>query len=231
MSVRMNKDTGEIFLYGIVGDAWGEDSFTSLDVIDALGKLGGKRALVRINSPGGIADEGIAIYNAIRRYSGGADTVVDALAASAASVIALAGDKRTTSSGARWMIHRALTIEMGNASQLRKTADTLETYDESLAEIYARYMKDANGHNMQKADILQLMDAETWFTSESSVAAGLSTDVGEHADVLPVVAGWFKNAPEALFERVANKPCSSGRTQIASIKAKQLSIRAGLLKK
>jgi ATP-dependent protease ClpP protease subunit len=213
MSVRINKDSGEVFLYGIVGDAWGEESFTSVDVIDALGKLGGKRALIRINSPGGVADEGIAIYNAIKRYSAGSDTVVDALAASAASVIALAGDRRTTSSGARWMIHRALTIDMGNASQLRKTADTLETYDKSIVEIYGKYLKDENGHMMQHDQIMQLMEAETWYTSESSVASGLATQLGETTEAVPQVAAWFKNPPAALFEQ-------ANRAKIAAIKAK-----------
>ena len=226
MAIRVNKDTGEVFLYGIVGDAWGEDSFSSGDVIDALGKLGGKRALIRINSPGGIADEGIAIYNAIKRYPAGADTVVDALAASAASVIALAGDKRTTSSGARWMIHRALTIDVGNASQLRKTADTLETYDKSIAEIYGKYLKDENGHNLPTDKIMELMDAETWFTSESSVAAGLATDLGEHAKVLPVPAAWFKNAPEDLLEPTEKQPGTTAKAQLAKIKARQLAIRS-----
>lgn len=233
MSVRINKDTGEVFLYGIVGDAWGEESFTSGDVIDALSKLGGKRAIIRINSPGGVADEGIAIYNAIKRYPAGADTVVDALAASAASVIALAGDKRTTASGARWMIHRALTVEVGNATQLRKTADTLDTYDSSIAEIYSKYMKNEQGHNLQKEQILQLMDAETWFTSESSVSAGLATQLGEHSDVLPVVAAWFSNAPESLYnsQPEATKSENSGKSQLARIKARLLSLKANSIKK
>lgn len=215
MSVRVNKDSGEVFLYGIVGDSWGEESFTSGDVIDALGKLGGKRALIRINSPGGVADEGIAIYNAIKRYSAGADTVVDALAASAASVIALAGDKRTTSSGARWMIHRALTIEMGNASQLRKTADTLETYDQSIVEIYSKYLKDETGSPMMPDAIMQLMEAETWYTSESSLTSGLSTQLGDATEAVPQVAAWFKHPPQAMVE-------SYNRAKIAAIKAKAL---------
>lgn len=127
--LSVNTTTGELFLYGAVGASWFDDSFSSTEVIKALDSIGNKRAIVRINSPGGVADEGIAIYNAIKRHKAGADTHVDALAASAASVIALAGETRLASAGSRFMIHRALTMDLGNATQLRKTADTLETYD------------------------------------------------------------------------------------------------------
>jgi ATP-dependent protease ClpP protease subunit len=191
--LSLNKSTGEIFLYGAVGASWYEDSFTSVEVIDALNDIGNKRAIVRINSPGGVADEGIAIYNAIKRHKAGADTHVDALAASAASVIALAGETRTTSAGARWMIHRALTIDMGNATQLRKTADTLETYDRSLVEIYSEYLPEGT-------DVMALLDAETWYTGPEAVAAGLSTSTGGKSDAKPTVASWFKNPPAALIQ-------------------------------
>ena len=210
MTIRVDKKSGEVFLYGVVGDSWGEDSFTALDVLSALDKLDGKRALVRVNSPGGIADEGIAIYNALKRYSGGVDTTVDAVAASAASVIALAGEKRTTSSGGRWMIHRALTLAVGNANEMRKIADTLETYDKSLVEIYGKYVQGTPD------EIMQLLTDETWYTGETAMASGLSTGLAEETNAEPMVAAWFRNAPEGLMNRVKN------RGQVAAIKAKAL---------
>ena len=192
--LSVNQSTGELFLYGVVGASWFEDSFSSTDVIQALASIGTKRAIVRINSPGGVADEGIAIYNAIKRHAAGADTHVDALAASAASVIALAGESRTTSAGGRWMIHRALTIEIGNATALRKTADTLETYDKSLVEIYSKYL--ASG-----TDVMGLLEAETWYTGPEAMDAGLSTAVGGATDAKPTVASWFRNPPAALVQQ------------------------------
>jgi ATP-dependent protease ClpP protease subunit len=194
--ISVNQKTGELFLYGAVGASWFEDSFSSVEVIDALDQIGDKRAIVRINSPGGVADEGIAIYNALKRHKAGVDTHVDALAASAASVIALAGDTRTTSAGARWMIHRALTIDIGNATQLRKTADTLETYDRSLVEIYSQYM--ASG-----TDVMALLDAETWYTGPEAVAAGLSTATGGATQARATMASWFKNPPAALVQQAS----------------------------
>lgn len=192
--LSVNQNTGELFLYGTVGNGWFDDAFTSMEVIQALDLIGSKKAIVRINSPGGVADEGIAIYNAIKRHKAGADTHVDALAASAASIIALAGENRTTAKGGRWMIHRALTIEIGNATQLRKTADMLETYDRSLVEIYAEYMP-------KGTNVMALLDAETWYTGPEAIAAGLSTASGGESDAKPTVASWFRNPPASLVQQ------------------------------
>lgn len=194
--LKVNAKAGEIFIYDTIGQDWFGGGITAQSVIDALEELGGKRATVRINSPGGVADEGIAIYNALKRYEGGVDTVVDSIAASAASVIALAGESRITSSGARWMIHRAMTIGIGNANEMRKTADVLDTYDKSLVEIYSAYL------NKSEDEILDLLSAETWYRADEAVAAGLSTGTGSASDAEPMVASWFKNAPAALL----NKP-------------------------
>lgn len=210
--LTVNQKTGEIFLYGVVGDGMGDDSFSSLDVIDALASLGSKRASIRINSPGGVADEGIAIYNAIKRHKGGADTFVDALAASAASVIALAGENRTTSPGARWMIHRAMTLDAGNATQLRKTADTLEMYDRSLVEIYSQY-------SPAGIDIMEMLDAETWFTGPESVSIGFSTKIGVPTGQKAAMASWFTNAPENMESCTESKPFK--KSYCAFVKAKE----------
>ena len=95
-----DAELGEMRIYDEIGPAWWGliDADT---VIDALAKIEGKHATVRLNAPGGSVDEGIAIYNALKRYKGGVDTVVDSVAASAASVIALAGQSRTTAAGGK----------------------------------------------------------------------------------------------------------------------------------
>ena len=136
----IDKETGEIFVYGPIGGSFFEEGITSQLVIQALGVMGNKRVTVRINSPGGVADEGIAIFNALKRHKAGVDTVVDSIAASAASVIALAGESRTTAKGGRWMIHRALTFAIGNYSEMLKVGNTLKKYDERLVEIYGGHM-------------------------------------------------------------------------------------------
>jgi ATP-dependent Clp protease protease subunit len=206
--LKVDLKSSEIYIYDTIGQDWFGGGITAGSVIEALDKLGGKRATVRINSPGGVADEGIAIYNALKRYEGGVDTVVDALAASAASVIALAGESRTTATGARWMIHRAMTVAVGNVNDMQKAASTLETYDKSLVEIYAQYM------DKSESEIMDMLTAETWFRADESVEMGLSTKAYGESDAEPMAAAWFKHAPEALFA----KPKATLRPRATGVK-------------
>lgn len=190
--LKVNASTGEIYIYDTIGKDWLGGGVDSKQVVDALTQLGGQRATIRINSPGGTADEGIAIYNAIKRYSGGADTVVDSLAASAASVIALAGENRLTAPGARWMIHRAMTVQVGNAEDMVKAAEILNTYDQSLVEIYKNYMP------LNDQQIMDAMSAETWYSATDAMAAGLANGTTAPVEAAPMNAAWFRNAPTDL---------------------------------
>ena len=210
--IRCNPKTGEVFLYGIVGSSSINECFDAGEVVQALDRLNGSRALVRINSPGGVADEGIAIYNALKRYSGGVDTFNDAIAASAASVIFLAGDKRFASMGSRVMIHQAMTLAVGNADELLKTASTLKKYDESLIAIYARYLRKS------PLAISDMMRAETWFNDSESVAVGLAPGLEKSTTAEPMIASWFKRTPAALLARTQQKKASVWRAKIAAIK-------------
>lgn len=190
-----NTESAEMLIYDVIGEEWDGSGVSAGNVSEALAQMDGKRVTVRINSPGGVADEGIAIYNVLKRYEGGVDTVVDSLAASAASVIALAGETRTTLKGSRWMIHSAMAIGMGNASDMRKIAEVLEVYDSSLADIYAEYMTiPSNG-------IRGIMSVETWYDSAGSLTAGLSTTTTEAASTQrPRMAAWFEHAPTDMME-------------------------------
>jgi ATP-dependent protease ClpP protease subunit len=82
---KVDTNTGEIFIYDEIGPEWAGMIDDGM-VIDALEQLNGKRALVRLNTPGGFMDVGVGIVNALRRYDGGVDTVVDSLAASMGTV-------------------------------------------------------------------------------------------------------------------------------------------------
>jgi ATP-dependent Clp protease protease subunit len=191
--LKVNAMTGEIFIDDIIGADWFGEGITTKAVNDALVSLNGARASVRINSPGGSADEGIAIYNALKRYKGGVDTYNEALAASAASLIFLAGENRTMLSGSKVMIHKAMILAAGNSEQLRKTADTLDTYDKGLVEIYADYI-DANSDS-----IMELLASETWYNSQDALDAGLATSVDAKKSYKPKkAAAWFRNAPADL---------------------------------
>lgn len=194
----VDKQSGEIFLYQPIGSDFFGEGLTGESVILALDSLGGKRATVRINSPGGSVFEGIAIFNALKRYSGGVDVVIDSLAASIASIIALAGETRTSSKGSLWMIHRAMSFAFGNQDELGKALAMLETADKTLVGIYA----EATGKDA--AEIESLMSAETWFTADEAVDFGLATKTDGKATAAPQAAAWFKNAPKALYATATN---------------------------
>jgi ATP-dependent protease ClpP protease subunit len=190
--LKVNAKTGELFIYDVIGSDWFGEGITASSVTSALKDIGNKRATVRINSPGGVADEGIAIYNILKRHSAGVDTYNDAIAASAASIIFLAGENRYAARGSRVMIHKAAAVVWGNADEVRKQASVLDKYDESLIEIYADHM------DLERDAIAELMAAETWYTTEEAIAAKLATATTASEAKEAKVASWFRNAPAAL---------------------------------
>ena len=168
--IEVLNETNEILLTGIVGDGWDEDPITTKGVSKALKGFGANAVTVRINSPGGAADEGIGIYNLLKNHAGEVTTINDSLAASAASVIFLGGSKRLMGDGSRVMIHRAMSIAFGNQEEIRKTLQALESYDASLLDIYSKYLL-----NDDKAAIEAMLSAETWFGVDEAITAGLAT--------------------------------------------------------
>ena len=168
--IEVLNETNEILLSGIVGDGWADDPITATGVSKALKAFGSNAVTIRINSPGGAADEGIAIYNLLKNHGGDVTTVNDSLAASAASVIFLGGANRLMGDGSRVMIHRAMGVAFGNQEEIRKTLQALEAYDASLLDIYSQYLL-----NDDKAAIEAMLSAETWFDIDGAIESGLAT--------------------------------------------------------
>lgn len=167
---------GEIVLYGDVGDYWGDGTgFTDREALEALAEVQGQDVTVRINSGGGAAWQGFAIYHGLRQHTGKVTIQIDALAASAASIIAMAGDEILIAPDAMIMIHDPSSIVWGNASAMRSAADRLDKLAERGAEIYAR----RSGRDA--AEMRELMLAETWFSAEEAIAAGLATTLADGA--------------------------------------------------
>lgn len=167
---------GEVVLYGNVGDIWGDGTgFTDRDVIDALAEVGPGDVSVRINSGGGYVKDGVAIYNALVAHPGKVTVYVDAIAASSASVIAMAGDSIVMRTGALMMIHDPSGITIGNADDHRSTAGVLDKMADVIAGIYAK----RTGENIDA--MRELMKTETWLTAEEAVAQGFATETDETA--------------------------------------------------
>lgn len=168
----------EIVMYGGVG--WEIDA---QGVLAALKDVEGD-VTVRMNSGGGDAFEGVAIKNVLRSHAGHVTVIVEGLAASAASVIAVGGaDRLIMRPGAELMIHDAWTFVDGNAADLEKTAADLERTSQAMAEIYA----DKAGTSPEV--MRQMMRDETWFSAQEAVDAGLADAVEDgRVRAEPVVA-------------------------------------------
>lgn len=148
---------------GIIGEGDNTASF----VRNALARGGDVEA--RINSPGGDAFEGLAIYNLLAGHSGRVRVIIDSIAASAASLIAMAGDPIIMLQGSTLMLHEPAGVAVGSADDMQKSADVLDTVAQQFAEIYAK----RTGKSVE--DIRALMKEETWMDSEAAVEAGFAT--------------------------------------------------------
>ena len=189
----------EILLYGPIGvDFWEPDNaITAKNVINQLAKADGGDVTVRISSGGGDVYEGIDIMQSLRNHPGKVTVIVESLAASAASFIAVGGaDEVLMRKSSEMMVHRAMTYTDGNSDDIRKTLADLERQDMKLAAIYA----DKAGGDVETW--LDAMSAETWYTAEEAVAAGLAdrvVDAPAHATPEPAASmrGRFKFANRA----------------------------------
>ncbi|MEE6295190.1 head maturation protease, ClpP-related [Georgenia wangjunii] len=162
-------------------DSWGGDwGVSAKEFADALGTLPANTTEIRlhINSPGGMVYEAIAILNQLRAHKARVVAVVDGLAASAASFIAAGADEVVMGRNTEMMVHDAWNFAIGNAADMRKAADDLDQISNNIASIYA-----AKAGN-DTAAWRDVMLAETWFSADEAVAAGLadSVDTGEAAD-------------------------------------------------
>lgn len=190
----VNAEHGEpavVFIYDEIG-FFGVDA--SLFVRD-LRAINASEITVHINSPGGDVFDGIAIHNALRDHPAEVTTVVDALAASIASVIAMAGDRIVMAQHSTMMIHEAFGFALGDAADMRRQADFLDRSSDTLANIYAGRAGGA------ASEWRALMDAETWFSDTEAVEAGLADAVAGDAADAPAAAIFdlsiFRHAPGA----------------------------------
>lgn len=150
-----------LYIYDIISSDWG---VSATDVIAALeARAGAKTLNIHINSPGGDVFEARAIIEAIKRFDGHVVAHIDALAASAATSIALAADEVVMSSGALFMIHNASSMAWGDKHVMRSTADLLEKVELAIVADYT------NKTGLPDADVVAMMDAETWMTAQEAL--------------------------------------------------------------
>lgn len=170
-------DDGDISIYDVIG----EDSFgggiTTKRIAAALRSIGARDVTVNINSPGGDFFEGIAIYNLLRDHPHKVTVKVIGLAASAGSVIAMAGDDIQVSEVGFLMVHNAWAVAIGNRHDMRAAADLLEPFDDAMAGLYA------SRAGVKRDVAADWMDKETWFNGQAAVDAGLADSVLGDAEI------------------------------------------------
>jgi ATP-dependent protease ClpP protease subunit len=205
-------DEAQIYLY----DEIGFFGISANDFRQELEQVTAQRIALHINSPGGDVFDAIAIYNLLRQHPATVTTTVDSLAASAASFVALAGDRVVMARHSQVMIHDAWGFAIGDAERMREAAEFLDRQSEVIAGIYT----ERAGHDV--AHWRALMAAETWFTAEEAVAAGLAHEIGsEEAVQNRFDLSIFRNArrPEAPAPVAAaqagptDEPATSALTQ------------------
>jgi ATP-dependent Clp endopeptidase proteolytic subunit ClpP len=200
---NLDDGTVEIFIYDVIVDyAWDEDETTAKGFVDELKAAGSKTPVdLHINSPGGSVFAGLAIYNAIKRHQGKVSVYIDGLAASIASVVAMAGDTVIIPENALMMIHDPLALAMGSAEELRKVADSLDKAKTGIISAYR------SRTNLAEDTLSELMSAETWLSAEDALNFGFAD---QYEEALPMAAlasldafdlSQFRNIPDMLHRQ------------------------------
>ena len=166
-----------ISMFDVIGeDGWSGGGVTVNRISAALRSIGSKDITVRINSPGGDMFEGIAIYNLLRAHPASVTVEVLGWAASAASIIAMAGDDIRMGLGSFMMVHNAWGMVIGNRHDMRDAAELFDQFDAAIADIYQART------GMTRTDVEKLMDAETFMTAAQAVEYGFADAVGDAVD-------------------------------------------------
>jgi ATP-dependent Clp protease protease subunit len=163
-----------ISIFDVIGEDWTGGGFTAKRMAGALRAIGEKPVKVQINSPGGDLFEGIAIYNMLRAHKAKVTVEIMGWAASAASIIAMAGDEIVMGLGTFMMVHNAWGGVVGNRHDFREAADLFEGFDGAIADIYEART------SASRKDIEKLMDAETFMGPSEAVKHGFADRVDDN---------------------------------------------------
>lgn len=192
-----------ISIYDVIGeDWWTGGGFTAKRCAAALRAIGKADVTVKINSPGGDMFEGIAIFNLLREHPAKVRVEVIGLAASAASIIAMAGDEIVMGLGSFMMIHNAWGVVIGNRHDMRTAATLFDGFDAALADIYEARTGEA------RAELEKLMDAETFMGPSEAVKKGFADSVDDQI-----------KAPEADAKNTDRRLMARRQTEAALARA------------
>jgi ATP-dependent protease ClpP protease subunit len=203
----------ELLIYTDIGENFWGDSVSAQSVKTQLDEMGAGDLNVRINSPGGSVFDGFAIYNLLNQREGKTTVYIDGLAASAASVVAMAGDEIIMADNALMMIHDPWTMSLGSADEMRETADLLDKIKGAIVTTYA------SKSSLAPPAISDMMLAETWFNADEAIEHGFATakeDGGQ--SVSNLAKPWIRSGPRP--DQIAPAPEAQTAWRLAANKRK-----------
>lgn len=173
MAGSESAEPADISIYDQIGEGWDGQGVTVKKIAAILRSVGGRPVTVSINSPGGDMFEGLAIYNALVAHPAEVTIKVAGYAASAASIIAMAGDRIVMGAASFLMIHNAWGVVIGNRHDFASAAELFAPFDRAMAQIYAARC------GLDQATVEEMMDAETWIDAQSAVEKGFADEVAD----------------------------------------------------
>ena len=196
-------DRAEVWIYEEIGeDFWSGGGITAKGFQKELSDIKASQIDLHINSPGGLVFDGITIFNLLKQHPANVTTYIDGLAASIASVIALAGDRVIMAENALFMIHKASGMVYGNSDDMRDFAEKLDKVNSSIATTYISKTK------KDEKEIDNLMSAETWLTADEALEMGFVDEVAGEIDMaacakfIPIMAkAGFKHIPKDIADK------------------------------
>lgn len=186
-NAKAPNKSADVYLFDYIG-GW---EVTAKRFMQQINALDVEHINLHINSPGGYVFDGVAIQNVLKQHKATVTVYIDGLAASIASVIALAGDEILIADNAYVMIHNPWSVVLGEAKDMLKEAELLDKITEGIAGDYARYM------NITVEEARALMDAETWYLGQEAVDAGFASDTYEG---IKAAAAWGDSPMDQKFD-------------------------------
>lgn len=203
----------EIVIYGAIGnDPWDDTAVSAKQFSDELAKLpeNVKEIHLRINSGGGDVFEGVTIYERLKQHKAKVIVYVDGLAASIASIIAMAGDEIVIGEGAYMMIHRPWTMAWGNTSDFERTISLLDKLEDSMISIYSKKT------GLSRAELTKMISEDFWMDATESVELKFAHRKTEAPEALHVAASILAKC------NYRNKPVISAENKAVKNKLKEL---------
>lgn len=173
MKANQDKDFDELYILEDIGESEVFKEYGAGRLVEELAKCTKENLTVHINSSGGDVFSGVAILNTLKSSGKNVTVIVDGIAASAASLIAMAGNTIKMHKSSMLMIHNCWTIAMGNAKALRETADKMDKIMDSQKDVYV----ERSGGKLTREKLTELLDAETYLSAKEAKAYGLCDEI------------------------------------------------------